>query len=38
MQEQRVSVGLLHRVSCGPTGDLLEAMIQNGIESGFGDE
>jgi predicted amidohydrolase YtcJ len=28
----------LHRVSYEPTGDLLEAMIQNGIESGFGDE
>ena len=26
------------RVSYEPTGDLLEAMIQNGIESGFGDE
>jgi predicted amidohydrolase YtcJ len=38
MQEQRVSAGLLHRVSYEPTGDLLEAMIQNGIESGFGDE
>jgi predicted amidohydrolase YtcJ len=38
MQEQRASGGLLHRVSYEPTGDLLEAMIQNGIESGFGDE
>jgi predicted amidohydrolase YtcJ len=38
MQEQRVRGGLLHRVSYEPAGDLLEAMIQNGIESGFGDE
>ena len=38
MQEQRASGGLLHRVSYEPTGDLLEAMIKNGIESGFGDD
>jgi hypothetical protein len=38
MQEQRASGKLLHRVSYEPTGDLLEAMIRNGIESGFGDE
>jgi predicted amidohydrolase YtcJ len=38
MQEQRARGALLHRVSYEPTGDLLEAMIQNGIESGFGDE
>ncbi len=38
MQEQRKVGGLLHRVSYEPTGDLLEAMIKNGIESGFGDE
>jgi hypothetical protein len=33
MQQQRVSTGLLHRLSYEPTGDPLEAMIQNGIES-----
>jgi len=38
MQEQRVNGKLLHRVSYEPTGELLEAMIANGIESGFGDE
>jgi predicted amidohydrolase YtcJ len=38
MQEQRVRGGLLHRVSYEPTGALLEAMIANGIRSGFGDE
>ncbi|SNS34879.1 hypothetical protein SAMN05421770_101607 [Granulicella rosea] len=38
MQEQRKAGGLVHRVSYEPTGDLLEAMIKNGVESGFGDE
>ncbi len=38
MQEQRAKGKLLHRVSYEPTGDLLESMIKNGIESGFGDE
>jgi predicted amidohydrolase YtcJ len=38
MQEQRVRGGLLHRVSYEPAGNLLEAMIANGIQSGFGDE
>ena len=38
MQEQRIRGGLLHRVSYEPDGALLEAMISNGIESGFGDE
>jgi predicted amidohydrolase YtcJ len=38
MQEQRIRGGLLHRVSYEPDGELLEAMIANGIESGFGDE
>jgi predicted amidohydrolase YtcJ len=38
MQEQRTRGGLLHRVSYEPDGELLEAMIKNGIESGFGDE
>ena len=38
MQEQRARGGLLHRVSYEPIGDLLESMIQNGIETGFGDE
>lgn len=38
MQVQRVRGGLLHRVSFEPAGDLLEAMIKNGIESGFGDD
>ncbi|HEY0794476.1 MAG TPA: amidohydrolase [Acidisarcina sp.] len=38
MQEQRLRGALLHRVSYEPDGDLLEAMINNGIQSGFGDE
>ena len=38
MQEQRLRGGLLHRVSYEPDGALLEAMIANGIASGFGDE
>jgi hypothetical protein len=38
MQEQRLHGKLLHRVSFEPDGALLEAMIANGIESGFGDE
>src|SRR5262249_11513243 len=38
MQEQRLRGNLLHRVSFEVTGDLLEAMIKNGIETGFGDE
>ena len=38
MQEQRLRGNLLHRVSYEPTGDLLEAMIKTGIETGFGDE
>lgn len=38
MQEQRLHGNLLHRVSYEPTGDLLEAMINTGIETGFGDE
>ena len=38
MQEQRANGKLLHRVSYEPTGALLEAMIANGLESGFGDE
>src|SRR5277367_160475 len=38
MQEQRIRGALLHRVSYEPDGKLLEAMINNGIESGFGDE
>ena len=38
MQEQRTRGALLHRVSYEPDGALLEAMINNGIESGFGDE
>jgi predicted amidohydrolase YtcJ len=38
MQEQRANGKLLHRVSFEPYDKLLEAMIANGIESGFGDE
>lgn len=38
MQEQRARGGLLHRVSYEPAADLVDAMIKNGIESGFGDE
>ena len=38
MQEQRIQGKLLHRVSFEPDGALLEAMLANGIESGFGDE
>ncbi len=38
MQEQRLRGGLLHRVSYEPYDELLEAMISNGIETGFGDE
>ena len=38
MQQQRAAGKLLHRVSYETNGDLLEAMIKTGIESGFGDE
>ena len=38
IQEQRRNGKLKHRVSYEVDGDLLEAMIRNGIESGFGDE
>jgi predicted amidohydrolase YtcJ len=38
MQQQRILGGLLHRVSYEPYDELLEAMIQNGIETGFGDD
>jgi hypothetical protein len=38
IQEQRLRGNLKHRVSYEVSGDLLEAMIKNGIESGFGDE
>ena len=38
MQEQRLRGNLLHRVSYEMNGDLLEAMIRTGIETGFGDE
>jgi predicted amidohydrolase YtcJ len=38
IQEQRRNGKLKHRVSYEVMGDLLEAMIRNGIESGFGDE
>jgi predicted amidohydrolase YtcJ len=38
MQEQHIRGGLLHRVSYEPYDELLEAMISNGIETGFGDE
>jgi len=38
IQEQRRRGNLKHRVSYEAAGDLLEAMIKNGLESGFGDE
>jgi len=38
IQEQRRNGKLKHRVSYEARGDLLEAMIRNGMESGFGDE
>ncbi len=38
MQEQRRRGNLLHRVSFEPYGELLEAMITTGIQSGFGDD
>ena len=38
MQEQRLRGNLLHRVSYEMAGDLLDAMIRTGIETGFGDE
>jgi len=38
LQEQRLRGNLKHRVSYEVSGELLEAMIKNGLESGFGDE
>ena len=38
IQEQRLRGNLKHRVSYEVYGELLEAMIKTGIESGFGDE
>ncbi len=38
LQEQRAAGKLLHRVSYEAYQDLLEVMIQGGIETGFGDE
>lgn len=38
MQEQRANGKLLHRVSYEPDGDLLDSMIKNGLETGFGNE
>ncbi|MBA2590613.1 MAG: amidohydrolase [Alphaproteobacteria bacterium] len=38
LQEQRLRGNLKHRVSYEARGELLEAMIKNGLESGFGDE
>ena len=38
LQQVRARGELLHRVSFETSGSLLEAMIQNGINSGFGDE
>ena len=37
-QQVRARGELLHRVSFETSGDVLEAMITNGISSGFGDE
>ena len=38
LQQIRAQGELLHRVSYEATGDVLEAMMKSGIESGFGDE
>lgn len=38
LQQVRARGELLHRVSYETSGDMLEAMIKNGISSGFGDE
>jgi hypothetical protein len=38
IQEQRLRGNLKHRVSYEAAGELLEAMIRNGMESNFGDE
>jgi predicted amidohydrolase YtcJ len=38
IQEQRLRGNLKHRVSYEVAGELLEAMIKNGLESNFGDE
>src|SRR6516164_4649965 len=38
LQQVRARGELLHRVSFETSGDILEAMINNGISSGFGDE
>ncbi|MGA8441503.1 MAG: amidohydrolase [Candidatus Sulfotelmatobacter sp.] len=38
LQQLRARGELLHRVSFETSGDILEAMINNGISSGFGDE
>jgi len=38
IKEQRLRGNLKHRVSYEARGELLEAMINNGLESGFGDE
>jgi predicted amidohydrolase YtcJ len=38
MQEQRAAGKLLHRVSYEVAGDLLESMIKDGIQTGFGDD
>ena len=38
LQQIRSQGELLHRVSYEATGDVLEAMMKSGIESGFGDE
>ena len=38
LQQQRARGDLQHRVSYEPDGTVLEAMIKNGIETGFGDE
>src|SRR5579859_6382481 len=38
LQQVRARGELLHRVSFEASGDMLEAMIQNGIGTGFGDE
>jgi len=38
LQQVRAEGNLLHRVSYEATGEILEAMIRSGLETGFGDE
>jgi predicted amidohydrolase YtcJ len=38
MQQQRANGKLLHRVSYEPAGELVDSMIKDGIQTGFGDD